>query len=724
MPTPVAIDRLWQGSSGQAPWQRRSGTVESSTNCRFDLRVGGAVKRNATSLIADLISYTDESFDPTAGYHWLAIRDSIIAIGAGGDVHAWDGDGDALDVIDDTSGGFANYMTSASDPDYDIDVSVSFDTAIVVNKREPTGWLDGPTYQQSLNIIANNDPTESFGVTGLAVVNAEVVATFDDIVESSLTTGAVYEVTASQSGNPASLYIYFDETELSLLDGPHPDSPIVEHAAGLYRIAIPGQQKARYDPTKMPYRIVYNESLRTMTIKEGRWKHRISGNETSNALMPWAEREEPIPSCAFLSGRLYLAGSDYITGSRKGDFWNFFVSNIEASADDELIAVDITQSEFGKVLRITAVGGGLFIAAEKGQLEFSAGSQTPTSLTARTIGLTTFGSLDLKPVSSGSFVAMIDDLGDVHQFIWSGDSEQGLVYNGLLSAHQWDVLDNKTPVKMNSWGTTVAIIVEGEPALIHDSFFVEGRMEQSAWGNFTSYDPAVFFDQWGSVVRVITKDQSSAGGYSLLHYVHREVPPPDGMLYQPHLDRMELVPASRMTYDSLTDRTTIPHTGKAGDVNRSFLVTKLPEAHAFYRPVEIDDNGDPVFAGDHTGQSLEYEQYLGFGYHTELELTKLYPGLSGQNIVTSRLVTFHLDSSDYKVRALRADGSELGDSDWQAHRVGVSILDQPIVETGFKDHGFQGDPRKLTLILESDTPGHVAWLGLEYDLTGQGRGKG
>ncbi len=718
------IDRLYQGSSGQGPWQRKMGTVESSKNVRFDIRLGGAVNRNATELIVELDEFTGETFDLTLPYHWLDIREAIIAISAAGVVHAWNGTtGAPLDTIDTTIGDFATYMTSVADVILDIDTTVSFDSAVVLNRKIVPLTVPGWTHQESLNMIANGDISDSTGVAGLATLGLDgTVEEFSNLPDSA-SVGEVYRVEFNEELNPLGIYLNYDPEDTNF-PGVDANSALKIHAGNWVRIPEDGQADAAFDPTTMPYTLVYDQVLGTLTIKESPWRPRLSGNETTNAQVTWAEIGQNIESAEFHAGRLMLISRAHVTGSRNDDFYNFWNFDISAVNNSDRINANITQSENGNALRARSGGGGLFIIMDNGQVEFSSGSAELTNINGRTVTIMDLPSKDIKPASNGNAVTMIDELGDIHQFNWQvGDRDSNIIYSGLLSAHQWDVLDGKTALRIFSIGTTIFITTEDGASVVHDSFFVGGQAEQSAWGDFTPQDDPVFFSKWKDKIRVITRRDTTAGGYSLLHYVHREQEPPDDFLsYMPALDRMELADASNMTYDEDNDRTEVIHTGRDGTKADSRIVLTEPDAHAVLAPLLINASGNPEFDGDLTGQTAAFEHWLGFKYRSELVLTDLYPGVTGQNLVMQRLVVFHLDSSDYEVIYTDA-GGEVRTSQWQTHKVGVAILGDPSLDTGFSDHGVRGDPRTLPITLRHETPGHVAWLALEYELTGKGRGQ-
>ena len=80
----VTIDRLWSGISGQAPWQRKTGTIQAGINLRFDPRLGGGVSRNPTGPRRQMLPASWDLRDPPAGWFGGHSRGWVRAVGSGG----------------------------------------------------------------------------------------------------------------------------------------------------------------------------------------------------------------------------------------------------------------------------------------------------------------------------------------------------------------------------------------------------------------------------------------------------------------------------------------------------------------------------------------------------------------------------------------------------------------------------------------------------------------
>jgi len=730
----LQIDRLWQGEAGTAPFQRRAGQVSRSRNVRFDIAVGGAVKRNPTILIGDLDGDSAANvFDPSKDFHWVSIRGATIAIGDA-DMFGWDANAQPLHIVDNTGGAFYTYI-DVPNPLRHITTAVSFDTIIVCNRRKSmkVATLDCNSHQQSLNFIINGDRTNSTGVPTVATnMSTRTVDDFSRLPPQSLpqstyeatrpewlndpANGDIFRTRYDYQLDPAGIYVYWDGPVHSNARGYFP-----QHG-NWHRIPINRQPNGRFDETTMPYRVVYQEATGTLTISACPWSQRVSGNQATNHRLPIVGHS--ITAVAFHSGRLFLIGSNQqVCSSRTDDYFNLWLDNVNAVSDADRIATPINESDIGEVLHAKTCGRSLFINCEQGQLEFHSGGEILTNTNGQIRRIMSLQARDVEPASTANAIVVLDEFGDLHQFEYT-NVDVGIVYTEMLTIHRRKLLWDRTPLSMFMLDSTLYVCIDGGDMLVHDSFTVQGELVQSAWGEYTMQDNPVLVHAWDGEVLIVTRNEDTANDmYSLLSYLHREQEPDEPMVYMPRLDRMELIPPTEMTYIAASDTTVMRHAGKEGDIDRSFVVMRDDYmVHKFIKCRSINGDGNPVFSGDLT----ETEQYLGFTFDTELVLTKIYPGLTAEGLVMSRLTVFHYETTDYGIRAQLEDGSyipEDGPHKWQSQRVTISRIGVPPFETHFYEFSsIQGDPRRIEITLSSSTPGQCAWLGLEYAVTATGPG--
>jgi len=741
-PTSLVIDQLWAGESGQAPWLRKQGTVEAAKNIRFDLRIGGAVKRNPLELIATLAAHASTDLSADKLFYWTHIRGAIIAIAPGDEISSlqssilgWDKDGNPLQVIDNTSGGFETYMSTAGTILTDIDVASKRATLIVCNRNFDMG--DSITtawdYNESYQYLRTGDHLSSGPPIAASPTDTQGTKTFfsdlEDIV--SPTDGDVWEVVADENLDSAGYYMYFSAT-------PHAnyEKGYFPKAGDWYRVPKADQPEARYRNENMPHKIVYNEAAGTLTIDEIQWRQRISGNEHTIKKLPWVDEgitsggTFKIKAIEFHSGRLFLISEEHVTASRNDDFFNLWVDQASAISDKDRISDNVTQSEVGDLLRCRQVGEALFILAEQGQLEYSSASEVLTSTNGRIVTITDYPSEDIDPAAGPGLVIFIDKLGDVHQYTWGAVEPKALIYTGLLTAHVPKYFHDKTPERIFTFLNTVYITITDGNTQQHDTFFVRGNQIQSAWGEFETVDDIVYIHAWQDTVRFLTHQTDTSEDYALTKYLHREIAPPAGMLYMPRMDRLELIDASDISYDEEADETTIPHTARDGDLAATMVVTTNPDnTHEFVKPKSLDVNGDPVFDGnladaDSDGIGMVAE-YIGFIWESKLVLNKLYPDKVADDVQTESITIFHFETTDYLVSWNPYPNADNPPSvSFQSSRVGLATIGEASFETKFKTIDLIMDPRVGEVTISSSTPGQFAIMALEYVFVKQGRGIG
>lgn len=745
----IVIDRLWQGVSGQAIFQRKHGTVEDAVNVRFDLRIGGAVKRQPTELVLDLSPFAGLTLDPDGEYHWASIRGIKIAIASGDDVPAttsillaWDEFGTPLQVVDKTAGGFKDYLTGGVgtelDALVDIDVSASFDTLIVVNRKRDMGAAiqDAWTYQQMFNFIVKGDEDDGASAINDLTDEANEITNFSDLPpDADNTAGDVRKVLFDEGFDPAGIYIFFDTPPLGAsLHPDYPDGYFPRHD-NWFRVPLESQAEARYDWAVMPYRVIADDVNNQVLIDFCPWRQRVSGRPATIKKMPWAEIvNEPNPvdpppdftrtlntfnirSVEFFSGRLFLISQKHVTSSRNDDYFNLWVDNVSAIGDADRISIDITQNDIGAALRATACGQGLFVMTENGQLDFSSGEDRLTNVNGRIRTITKFPSRDLAPSAGPGMVTIIDDFDDVHQYQWSGGGDPAIIYSDMLTAHDPRRLENKPVRRHYQIGMTVFIELASGDVEVHDTFIVGEQTVQSAWGTHQYRGALRHASQWKSRIHFI--QHTATLGFSILTYLHRIQPVLSPDLYVPRMDRMQLVQPGAMTYDADSDTTTITHTGAPADLARSAVVTRGPEVGGFRYPISINGND-----GVYDGKLDDVAQWLGFRFDFLLELNKLYVRLSGARETTKGLTVFYFESTDFILEWLQTPlATKTNTKSWQAHRVGVAQVGQPSFETSSLDVAMATDPRDAIVRIKTDSPGQVAIQALEYELMAQGRGK-
>lgn len=690
---PFELDRLWQGPSDQPPWVRDRRQTERALNVRHSINQAGAVKRAATELKADL-----STLDPEKDYLFIAIRDAIVAIGED-EVLAWDDDGVALTVIDETDATgdmFGSYLTRSPDfdPHRDIDYAVALDTIIVCNRFKTVGIERAFTAQEAINFIINGDPDDNTGAPAAASIAA--VTAFSDL-PGGASNGQYAYVRTSENFDPYGFYIFWDGSTFSQTIFPEHDN--------WFRIPRSGQVQARYTPSTMPHRIVYNQDAGTVTFGRIEWAQRLTGNQGSNPVLPFVH--STIKAVEFHAGRLWLLGRDSINMSRTSDYFNLFANVAGEAADDDRISYNHDERNAGEILRAAVAGDNVFVMCENAQFQVGSGDNPLTAANTRTRRVRSLKALDVQPGVSDTLIVMLDRSKNLHHFRWFGVELGGLGYVGWMNSHHETVLRGRTPFRIDSIPNASFVCSADANLLVHDHLEGPESIVQSAFSDYAMQGTVWHVSEWSAHLRFVTRDDD---GYTLVHHQHRRPDNSESLQYQVRLDRLELKAG---TYDADLNETIFEHSGREGDMGASRLVLKTDQgavgpAHLFLVPSEVETNGRVHFKGQITGQ-----HYLGFKFTAEIELSNVFGNLRQMMSKVREVVVYHYESVGYEAR--------LPDRNGATRTSQANVLSgSEVVNTGLSKHLAQFDARERRVTLRSDSPGPVTWVSINYEIAKEG----
>lgn len=743
------MGQLWQGHTGQPPWLAVEGQVDDSQNFRHDLSLGGAAKREGMQFVTDL--FTDEPptvpLDPSKKFLFVNVRGNIIAIG-NQEIFGWDTDGNLLAVQVITNGAAGTgyvpgdnttsptrefgdvpavsfaYLGVATEAQVltDLRVAVNQDTVIITNRGTPVRILEGDSKEDGpwdrlecyRYIIQDETATLSTDVGP--------VETFDDLPEAPAEGDFAY-VKIGQNLDPSGHYVFSTQS--------YPDDmPIPEHIfprhGDWYRVTEAtlfrsDQDKWRINPITMPHRITVDEVNSRLIFDVLPLRRRTSGNTGSNLDPSFVDRT--IRSVEFKWGRLFMFTDSQHIASRNRDFFQFYLDVVDQINDQDRIDVDVTYSGIGECLGTRVSTDAIFSMHEKGQLQFKPPSDSVlNNVNGKITTITTFDAKNIAPSGDHNFIAMIDQFDDVHLYAWiNGDI--GIQYLAKLTIHFPEVLYDFTPERMNFVDTTIYILTAEGQTIVHDIGIIDGQLIQSAWGRYESFEDPVAYLAWGGEVYVITVDAIT--GYSMLTYRHRDQKPAAGLLWQPYLDRRELIPVGSITYDVNTDITTVPHTGRSGVIGTSFLfITDGDQIHTFRKSVSLDGSGNPQF----DGKFDTADQFLGFRYTTQMDLIKLIP-MSLDTVQVKELGIAIHKTSDIELQVFENPSVRDPKTNepsfkkaFQPHRYGVTKYGVPAKSSEVVKLEARGFAPDLLLRIFSESLGPLIVTGIEYSVVKVGPG--
>lgn len=193
----ITIAEMWRGESEQPAYKRQLGAVESSTNIRFGL-LDGASKRNYTDILADISTVLlDGGLSATDNYLWVGMRQFLFVIG-NGVIRCFDlTDGSSLEIEADeiTEGGISYDVGAESANSYswefdyinttpdNLDVTVAFDTLVIVNKTVTIESGYTSSFQSSLDSIIDGLQVDDPSAPEATATFVEPVDSYDDLIE-------------------------------------------------------------------------------------------------------------------------------------------------------------------------------------------------------------------------------------------------------------------------------------------------------------------------------------------------------------------------------------------------------------------------------------------------------------------------------------------------------------------------------------------------------------
>ena len=718
---PVEISELWRGASSRAPWKRLEGQVDSAKNVRLDV-TEGASNRNPTVFIADLEGYDTSEFDHEGTYEFFSLHGLLIAIGVRSDtaqtkvIHGWTEEGVPVEVVNVVG----NYNYLPTDP-HSLLVSKSLNTMIICNPAAALTMNDAFSVQQSINYIENGDQA----VAGTAASFGGTFDTFAEVLEATAAVGVNgtwVTVEFDRDQDPAGTYVFLDQTELyPLYDGVNgsriftaADEVFPKHEQWL-RIAVPDSELGRPTPSTWPQRLIYDGTTLYYTVIE--WGQRLSGNQSTNPPPTLLDIGGVCRDVTVYQRRMLLLGEGTIVGSRAGQYFGFFIDNVNAPAEDDPLDLEMSFEDIGVGMFMVEIGERILIATESSQIQFHSGLEALTNINGRMSLVTRFQTMDVHPSVGPGSGTIMDQMMNIHRYRYI-DSDVGIAYTGHLNLHTLRDWSGRDPHGLYEIERMLYVTDDAAvDTMVHFEFIVGDQVLQSAWSQYEFDGDLLFAYDWGDRHRLVIRDST---GFSLMSHVPQETAPPGNFLWWPRIDRLEPILLTSITYDESTDETTFQHSGRSGDLDATKIVLQDTGAlHQVLVPKEILSNGDVVVQGKY--DDLSDEPYIGFDYESELVLTNLFVGMTPREPLVSELYVFHHRSTDYTVFILGPDGNEKS-SPYQSTRAGQQQLGIPRLESYWSEHTNIGDVREVDLRLFHEGPGQVIWTGITYYLDVQGKG--
>lgn len=643
----ISISELFQGSTEQPDYKRRPGQVERADNLRLD-PVDGARKRSGTKFIADLSGDASDAAQTTLNQFIVKVKAS------GVQVIDRSGVNQTITILSSADG----YLSGASISDL---VLVPYLNSVLILNRAKT-------------VLTQTTP--AYTVAG----EKDVFTDLGGLVTSS---GSVWKVLQTEAENPAGYY-QATANNPTLLDWT--------------RIAAPSDEDGRYDQTTMPIQLLYVESSNSFTLKYLTWEDRKSGNNVTNAKMPWAG--STIQGLAVWNNRLVLKGEDSFTTSEtlssQQEGFNLWLDDVATPVDTDPIVLYFDLPNVGSPLRSVVLGRDLLVACENGQIAVTSGDNPPSPLKFNVAMrlVSSYKSKNIPLRANGEETILIDENGMVHLYAYRGVLE-GIQKVLTLNEHRKNVLRDYVLFDAFQLGQAVFIPdAESNRVAVHDRYVAGGQASQLAWSEY-NFDRAVsYMDQYASDQYIVMKGDDDC---SLVFYDHENLKEWYDTDWQPHLDRMHYPSHS---YNSTTNETAVTLEGDADE--NTYVLDITSSTPRVLKPLRT--SGAVAYVrGNLAGRTV----MAGWAYEASLVLSKLWVG--NAKTMLQRMAVFFDKATDFIVRAGRPGEAKQNVFTFQSSK--------PLsaeAETGSVDFTVLGDGRIMEIELVNNSPGTATFSALQY----------
>ena len=305
----------------------------------------------------------------------------------------------------------------------------------------------------------------------------------------------------------------------------------------------------------------FPSSVLSFQFSEVVWEERLSGTENSNPSPVWAQTSTndgaPLDAMEFHSGRLFLIGANAVTFSDARDRVQFFLDDV---TDDIPLfvatgSVDINAPSLGEIQWALSATNNLMILGENGQITFTSGQEQLSSLNGVVEPVESFNNSTAIPTTTGGRVTMVDEFGDVRDFIFDPVS-LFMGFEGNRASHALQVLQGVETFQVFTFDDFTFFVGDDDTRL-HQFTTVDGTNVQSAWSKLRFPGAPVFMWQWEDKIYILERDTDRAK-WVVLNYVHRQEPLPAGFCFAPAMDYMRDL--SVTSYDSGNNETEFLYT--------------------------------------------------------------------------------------------------------------------------------------------------------------------
>ncbi|WP_445263513.1 phage nozzle protein [Rhizobium rhizogenes] len=480
--------------------------------------------------------------------------------------------------------------------------------------------------------------------------------------------------------------------------------------------AKPGSRLA-FDGETMPHALV-RQSDGSFTFGPVTWERRKCGDETTSPSPSFVG--SPINDIIWFKNRLgFLSEENTILGRSGGPF-DFWKTTATTTMDDDPIDVASSETDVSVLRSGVGFADRLILFSDNSQAMMAGGD----TLTYKTVNIRPSTSYSMssrcRPVVNGDNVYFPVKRGQfsmIREYTIDPASDLGKAEDITGNVPQY--LRGEV-IKMRGSTHEDVVIVQtdegGGGLYVYKYFYQERSKVQSSWSRWEFTDVTRIFDFWFVESKLYVLVQTTSGNVWIESVDIQSGNVDPGMAFLVHLDHRIVLPGTGRTYNSVTDRTTVPAniTG-----NAYVLVSGAGGANIgpglLLHPLNVSTASFDL-VGDHRTLPI----YVGLNYTSRFRLSTIYmreTSSSGSPLVRTegRLQLVRLLVRYGKTAYLRAEvtlrgmlmrayatnGRVMGDPNNRADSItiGDGVLDVPILS--------QNDKVSVELINDSYLPSSI-----------------
>ena len=669
MPARVVKVDFTEGASSQADWRRQEGQNTVVMNCEPD-PIYGLLDRNGTDFVGEIQGGGD------VGYLTFQFRQFIVRLREGA-ILVEDDSGNPITVNDVSYSAFS-YLDGAI-PKSDIDVVIVGDLIFIVNK----------------NTVVTASASADY------IIRAQVID-FGKLIDSALSPAPalndVYQCLISVNATPAGYYKF--------LGGDHTLGQNWE------RIAAPNDPNAVLDSATMPHILEYDTDLGQFNFGANQdWGQRLSGVEQSNPLPGFVGHT--INTIGYLQGRLIIVGGNAIVSDQGGgrDIFSFWIDDVQRTTATDPLNIDNNFPEMGVPVRCAVIGNDLLIACTQGQMVLTGGQDRISNTNGTLRKLTSWPTREVPIASNGQLCVVSDQNNFLHAYTYQS-YVTGTQYLGKLNEHEQSLLQAtvaEDKVIRRLYLLADRLFVTSDRDLVVVRFRFDGsqftQLALHSWKFTEGRDQVIYCDQWVDKIRIMTVDTVTDQFRLIKYYPNIEQPLP-GWDYAPALDYRERLTSTTFLPD--TNETPFTLSGPIPTVDNCWMVSKKSGVTTNVKPTRI--SGQTVFFhGDYRNEQV----YIGFGYTSSCELTKLYVTPGDVIVKLKEIQIAAYNSATIRLKYGRQYGQQYI-KEFGPQFINGTRLDQSVIQTKIYKMVAAGDARSSKIVIERIGPGRMIVSALTY----------